>query len=314
MPKNLMNLTRLFDSFARRSQASGQSIEKLPATFRYRVVTFCKKAFHDVPGSYHRNESRYFWSEMRQQLEILIGRPIAPTPTHDVHKVLNFLDHCTSAEFLDFMELIFKVESIWRLRNDYWQLIDDFNELFKADQISYAMTTFYDEAGVYYPGMILQPHVRPRITAYPQIIRRDSEVLHATAIEPALTLLQQTDFALANKEFLRALADYRQGDFDDCVTKCGSSFESVMKVICASKGWPYQENNTAETLLDTITGKTKLKPFFKHSIISIATIRNKLGSAHGAGNESRETPRHVAQYAINLTASAILLLVAETDP
>ena len=70
----------------------------------------------------------------------------------------------------------------------------------------------------------------------------------------------------------------------------------------------------SETLLDTIMSRTELKPFFKHSIMSIASIRNKLGSAHGAGTESRETPRHVAQYAINATASAILLLVNETNP
>ncbi len=311
---NHINLSRLFDSFTRRSETSGQTIEELPAKFRYRVGTFCKNAFHDNPSSYHRNEARYFWSEIRQQLELLIGRSIAPLLAHDVHKVLYFLNHCTSAEFLDFMELIFKVPSIWRLQNNYWQLIDDFNEFFKAEDIPYAMTGFYDETGFYSRGKVLPSNVRPTITMYPQIIRRENEVVHAAAIEPALNLLQQPEFASANKEFLGALTDYRQGDFDDCVAKCGSSIESVMKVICSRKGWPYQDNNTAETLIDKIMSETELKPFFKHSIMSATMIRNKLGSAHGAGTESRATPSHIAEYGINATASAILLLVGETKP
>ena len=271
-----MYTSRIFDAFSRRSQASGLAIEELPATFRYRILKFCTKVFHDNPSSYHRTDSRYFWSEMHQQLQILIGRPIKPKAQHDIQIVLTFLADCTSADFLDFMELIFKNDSIWRLQVNLWRLIEDFNEFFIADHIPYAMTEFCDATGFYSHGSILQSNVRPKITAYPQIIRRDNEIVHDTAIKPTLTLLRQSGFASANKEFLEALADYRSGDFDDCVAKCGSSFESVMKIICASKEWPYQENNTAETLLDTIMSRTKLKPFFKHSMMSIASIRNSL--------------------------------------
>ena len=312
-----MNTSRIFDAFSRRSQASGLAIEELPATFRYRVLKFCTKAFHDNPSSYHRTDSRYFWSEMHQQLQILIGRPIKPKAQHDIQIVLTFLADCTSADFLDFMELIFKNDSIWRLQVNLWRLIEDFNEFFIADHIPYAMTDFYDATGFYSRGSILQSklqsNVRPKITAYPQIIRRDNEIVHDTAIKPTLTLLRQSGFASANKEFLDALADYRGGDFDDCVAKCGSSFESVMKIICDRNIWPYQQQDTASTLLKTILPKTRLEPFFEQPIMLIATIRNKRGSAHGAGTESRDTTRHVAQYAINATASAILLLVDETN-
>ena len=309
-----MNTSRIFDAFSRRSQASGRAIEELPATFRYRVLNFCTKAFHDSPSSYHRTDSRYFWSEMRQQLQILIGRPIKPKAQHDIQIVLYFLADCTSADFLDFMELIFKNDSVWRLQVNLWQLIEDFNEFFIADHIPYAMTDFYDATGFYSRDSILRSNVRPKITAYPQIIRRDSEVLHDTAIQPTLALLRHSGFESANQEFLKALADYRKGEYEDSVAKCGSSFESAMKIICDRNKWPYQQQDTASTLLKTILPKTQLEPFFEQPIMLIATIRNKLGSAHGAGTESRETPRHVTQYAINATASAILLLVNETNP
>ena len=60
--------------------------------------------------------------------------------------------------------------------------------------------------------------------------------------------------------------------------------------------------------------KTRLESFFKQPMMLIATIRNRLSSVHGAGTEPRDVPKHVAQYTINATASAILLLVEETNP
>jgi hypothetical protein len=45
--------------------------------------------------------------------------------------------------------------------------------------------------------------------------------------------------------------------------------------------------------------------------LNIATLRNKLGSAHSAGTQQRSVSQHLAKYAINATAAAILLLVEE---
>ena len=150
----------------------------------------------------------------------------------------------------------------------------------------------------------------PKIEAYPQIIRRESEVMYQTAIEPVLILLAGPAFREANREFLDALKDYRNGDYRDCVVDCGSSLESVMKIICEQKRWPPQRD--AGKLLNTILSRTDLPEFLKQPLIQTAVIRNELGSAHGAGAEPRTVAKHLAQYAINVTASAILLLVEET--
>ena len=50
---------------------------------------------------------------------------------------------------------------------------------------------------------------------------------------------------------------------------------------------------------------------FEQPLLNIATLRNKLSNAHGAGVQHRRVPQHVAKYAINATAAAILLLVEE---
>jgi hypothetical protein len=54
-----------------------------------------------------------------------------------------------------------------------------------------------------------------------------------------------------------------------------------------------------------------MEPFFEQPLLIIATLRNRLGTAHGVGGQPREVPRHRAQFAINATATALLFLVEE---
>jgi len=141
-----------------------------------------------------------------------------------------------------------------------------------------------------------------------EIIRIDNTVTHEQAIRPALHLLAGKKYKNANDEFLEALDDYKKHDYDDCLTKCCSAFESVMKIICDKKGWPYQQNQTAATLLATIITKTGLPSFFTDPLTIIATLRNKLSKAHGQGTQTKQPDDFIARYALNATASAILLL------
>jgi hypothetical protein len=84
-----------------------------------------------------------------------------------------------------------------------------------------------------------------------------------------------------------------------------------MKVICHERGWAYKDSDTASVLLATVLSNCALDGFFKEPIALIATIRNRLSKSHGAGTKPKDVPLHVARYAINATASAILLLVDE---
>ena len=229
--------------------------------------------------------------------------------------MINFLGECSDDHFLDFIELSFQSPSISASDVHVQDLIDDINIFFHQDDLPYHLTNFvFSSANIKPTGRPIFGYPATTLESYPQIVRRDSEVLHETAIEPALTLLREPGFSSANKEFLEALKDYRKGDYKDSVAKCGSSFESVMKVICNRKKWPYKQTDTAETLLNIIFGKTGMEAFFNQPIMLVATMRNRLSSAHGAGTQQRNVPEHRAQFAVNATASAILLLVHETNP
>ena len=253
-----------------------------------------------------------FWSEIRKKLRILHGRPILSnkrTRSLDDDAV-EFLLNCSDEHFLDFVEMIFQSEVLWRAleRDALAGLVRDINIFLRVDDLPYVLTkiAYASERG--------QRYTTGRLTALPRIICSENQVLHETAIEPTLTLLANPAFASANKEFLAGLEDYRKGKYEDCVTKCGSSLESVMIIICDRKKWPYQRSDKAARLLNIIVDRTDLGSFLKHPINVVATLRNELSTAHGAGTEPRVVPEHLARFAINATASAILLLVEETNP
>ena len=288
-----INFPRLFNVFSNRPQPSTKADKSLTVEFRNRIIFLCRDTFYGPD----------FWREIHQKLQYIHGQQFlsagrSPNPVEDVG---NFFGKCSDEHFLDFVELIFQSPDGSR------DLVDSVNEFLKLDDLPYLLTDF-----VWVP-VSDSPYHAMNLVAHPQIIRRDNEVLHNTAIEPTLTVLTNPAFVSANKEFLEALADYRKGEYGDCVVKCGSSFESVMKIICARRSWPYNQTDTAARLLDVIFPNTNLDSFFKQPLMLVATIRNRLSSAHGAGTQLRTVDQHVANFAINTTAAAILLLVEETS-
>jgi len=72
-----------------------------------------------------------------------------------------------------------------------------------------------------------------------RIMRVDSEYVHAEVVREALSLLRAPEFKEANGEFLRAHEHYRAGGLRDCNTAALRSMESVLKAICAARGWPH---------------------------------------------------------------------------
>ncbi|MDQ3829806.1 MAG: hypothetical protein M3361_10980 [Candidatus Tectomicrobia bacterium] len=255
-----------------------------------------------------------FWEEIHRSLQYLHGRlklsphARADTPADDS---IHFLLTCEPQEFLDFIELIFRVQCLFHVMSDEDELVDAINELFKSEDAPYQLTRIVkqeEEASgppPFHSGRVI------RTIAYPKVVWAEEVVTFTEAVLPALSVLAEPAYRSANLEFREALEDCRKGDYGDCLTKCGSAFESVMKVLCANYRWPFTAQDTAAPLLRTILANTGLDNFFEQPLILIATLRDRLSKAHGAGTTARNVERHVAQYAITSTAAAILLLVHE---
>lgn len=310
-----MSLDSIFKVFSRRTRHPKPIERPLTETFRNRVLLLCRDTFSGATEEYSQGDYTHeFWSDTHKKLQYLHGRPrlSSAAVTTEVEDTLAFLLGCSDDQFLDFVELIFQVECLGKVCSDKERLVKEVDRFFELEDLPYALTSFvHDKGQEYFFG---KEREVLRVVAYPQVIRREDQVLHATAIAPALTLLTDTAFTSANREFLEALADYRKGDYGDCLSKCGSSFESVMKIIYDRKGWPYQQSDTASTLLRTILPRTGLDPFFEQPLLVVGTLRNRLSKAHGAGTQQRAVPKHVARFAVNATAAAILLLVEEASP
>ncbi len=249
--------------------------------------------------------------QLHRRVSYLHGRlqlsPTAATPSK-ADDLLQFLFSCKDEHFLDVIELIFK-SSLPGITWPDSPLISSINAFLSIDNLPYHLTGYSIET--FEMSFHGTPTTGSRIAEFPRIIRKESEVLHQEAVEPALHLLSATMFKHANAEFLRALEDHRKEDFRDCLTKCGSAFESTMKVLCDRKSISYKQTDTASVLLRALLANSNLDAYWEQSLILIATLRNRLSSSHGAGSQQKVVPKHVATYAINATASAIVLLVDE---
>jgi len=149
-----------------------------------------------------------------------------------------------------------------------------------------------------------------------QIIRVDSQFLHAEVVRPALQLLEKRRFSGAQDEFLKAHKHYRAGNMKECLGFCLNSLESVLKVICAARGWPYSSSDKVSTLLQHCFDHGLIPGFWKNHYSAlratlesgVPTGRNML-SAHGQGSNSVSVPEHLAAYVLHMTASAIVFLI-----
>ena len=291
-----VDLSGLFNAFSKRTQPQVTPKAVLSIEFRNRVIFLCQDSFYGPA----------FGEQVHRNLQYLHGRPmLSREGSRDgLADLSQFLFECSDDHFLDFVEMIFRSRD---LAVNGQQLVDEINGFLEIDNLPYAVTDFVWEStgDTHYRTMTL--------VEYPRVIRRESQVLHTAAIQPALEFLANPGFSAANQEFLGALEDYRKADFPSCITNCGSSLESVMKVICNQRGWPYNQNDTAGTLLRSIIPRTSLDSSFEQQLLVVPTVRNRHGNAHGKGASQQATPKHLAQFSINSTASAILLLVSETQ-
>lgn len=199
----LMRISDIFQLFSKRRRPGAQPLKPLSAAFRQRVLMRCRDALGDPSAGIA------FLRNIQRKLSYLHGRlDLAASSGADSREpsadLLKFLTECSDDHFLDFVEAIFQVEWEYRLPNADG-VVEDINEFFRIDDLPYALTGFvWTTSTVSAFGGLREGQV---LSGYPQVILRSSELLHETAIAPAIQLLREPRFAHANAEFLGALAD-----------------------------------------------------------------------------------------------------------
>lgn len=150
-----------------------------------------------------------------------------------------------------------------------------------------------------------------------EIVRIDNKVLHQEVIKPALRLLYEEGFDGAEEEFRKAFEYRRKGDNKNAILEAGKSFESTIKTICDKKGYTYDKTkDTAKTLINILENNNFYPSYMSSHMASIRTtletglpvVRNK-NAGHGQGSSVTPISDEFAEYALNLAATNIVLLV-----
>lgn len=150
-----------------------------------------------------------------------------------------------------------------------------------------------------------------------EIVRIDNKVLHQEVIKPALRLLYEEGFDGSEEEFRKAFEYRRKGDNKNAILEAGKSFESTIKTICDKKGYTYDKTkDTAKTLINILENNNFYPSYMSSHMASLRTtletglpvVRNK-NAGHGQGSMVTPISDEFAEYALNLAATNIVLLV-----
>jgi len=205
--------------------------------------------------------------------------------------VLNFIVVSDWLQALDAIEFIFY--SMWHNSGGSSVVeaaIETLNERFRENQCGYQMENI-------------------------QIVRVDSWFVHAEIVKPVLELLADPAYEGANAEFLSAFEHYLHGRDKECLVECSKAFESTLKIICERRQWRSSSRDVSDLVRACRNNglipahQTKFFNGVVDTLVGgIALLRNEL-AAHGQGAESIEVPDYLVRYGLNVTATAILMLV-----
>lgn len=152
-----------------------------------------------------------------------------------------------------------------------------------------------------------------------EIIRIDNKMIHQEIIKPALRLLYEEGFDGAEEEFRKAFEYRRKGYNKNAILEAGKAFESTMKTICDKKGYTYDKaKDTAKKLIEILELNNFYPSYMASHMASLRTtletglpvVRNKT-SGHGQGSTVTPISDEFAEYALNLAATNIVLLVGK---
>lgn len=291
----------LFSQRKSKQAKTALEYERMPKPFRVQVIHIIRAA---IPPNAVADDS-FNWGDIKNVWNLLfsvITKELGVFHLTDPQsppslQIFEYLLKCDDIEFLDITEIVFKVINRYvrdrRIANAEQTpdgAIQELNERFQQYSLGYK---FIDE-----------------------LIRVDTEFLQAEAVEPAIQLLRNESFIGAEEEFFKAHKHFRTGHYDESIIFANRAFESTLKTICEKRNWKYDKNASAKKLISVVLEKGLLPKFMDMQLnqvqslleSGIPTIRNKLGG-HGQGEEVREVPEHMASYALNLTATTIVMLM-----
>lgn len=230
----------------------------------------------------------------------------------DIPAVEHFFK-CQNEEVMDFLEFCFKT----KFGCGKQKTVEELNEILEECNVGYELTPYVENwtKGAEFMGRFQENVMKADVTL-PKAIRKDEKVLHAETVKPSLAALSAPAYANARRELEGAFDEYQAGKYADAITDAGSAFESVLKIICTERGWAFDpQRDTCSKLLDICRENELFPPFYKPILEGAATVRNKLGDAHGKGPSTiYQVNKAMADHMIYMVCNNINLLMALANP
>lgn len=303
-----MTIADLFSKRQRQRRPEAPDLHEspqIPRPLRVQIAHILRDLFGHK-STYDINGCLETFGEIEQSLCREYGLYILPTNPTDLStnpegRVIDFLLHAEDQEkVLDVVEVSFRLVARLRSSPEWQSRIPQE----KFDRAVAELNGRFREYGIGYRY------------ENGEIVRVESEFIHAEVVKPALALLGAEGYAEGNAEFLKALEHYRKGKTKECLNACLKTFESTMKAICTKRKWAFKSKDTAKELIDVCL-KNGLTPPLIHSHIrgvratlarGIPTIGNGR-SGHQQEVQPMDVPRHYAAYMLHLTAATVRFLV-----
>lgn len=261
-------------------------------------VEFRNQAFYCICDVFNKSNA---WEELHNAFAREKGYKELSKYGDEKSKIENYMSVSRNEDFLDFIDFTFnfinKISYTDELKLYFDEkkakhAIDELNYRFKQHNIGYEFVEG-------------------------QIIRVDNELLHQEIVKPALKLLFENEFKGAEQEFLKAFEERRKGENKNAISNALKSFESTIKTICSKKGFEYDaEKDTAKNLIKILEDNSFYPSYMSCHMTSLRTtlesglptLRNKK-AGHGQGETVVNVSDEFAEYALNLAATNIVLLV-----
>lgn len=227
-------------------------------------------------------------------------------PFEDI--LLFIVNKANKNQILDIVELFFKL---------IIENIDQSKEGFGLEYLE-NVEYFLNENIKKLNNIFLEHNLGYKLLQSGQIIPFESEYTHEELAKPAFLLLTDTKYKNAEDEFKDAWNHYKKGDYSDCIIDCGKAMESLIKMICKEKKYPYNESDNLNKVIQILFKHNTSLISLKSSVSglraaiedSVSVIRNKSDAAHktSEGESKIKSDQEIAKLTLDLTASILLYL------
>lgn len=303
----------IFDLFSKRQADATKSDQPdvyqyadIPSNLRVQVQQIAVEGLGRVgvsgDGIIRGDEENDWWVEIERVYLREKGLDAIARGSFAGARVVTFMRNCSTEEWLDFLELIAKgIRIVGEDERSYfsqhWEVSTTAENA--INEINYRLR----QAGVGYQ------------VEGDNLVRVDSQFIHAEVVKPALALLSGRDFEGPRQEFLSAHQHYRAGEHRQAVAMAANALESTFKAIFERKGWTYDKGSRISDLVKVAQANGLWPDYLDTSFNQlVATLQSGLpkirdhDASHGQGAKPKDVPAYIAAYALHLAASKIVFI------